>query len=88
MSKSAIDLTIDAAPSMSHKKIMIINGKTLLTGSFNATKAADERNVAMCLLFKMNKLVADILGGGRESGTAGDEESPIILMSSDSECIS
>jgi phosphatidylserine/phosphatidylglycerophosphate/cardiolipin synthase-like enzyme len=35
---------IDAQHAISHNKVMIIDGETVLTGSFNFTKAAQEKN--------------------------------------------
>jgi phosphatidylserine/phosphatidylglycerophosphate/cardiolipin synthase-like enzyme len=33
---------IDSAHAIAHNKIMIIDGETVITGSFNCTKAAEE----------------------------------------------
>jgi phosphatidylserine/phosphatidylglycerophosphate/cardiolipin synthase-like enzyme len=35
---------IDANHAISHDKVMIIDGETVITGSFNFTKAAQEKN--------------------------------------------
>jgi phosphatidylserine/phosphatidylglycerophosphate/cardiolipin synthase-like enzyme len=43
---------IDARHAISHNKIMIIDGSTILTGSFNFTKAAEESNAENLLVIK------------------------------------
>ncbi len=40
----------DAKHAIAHNKIMIIDGGTLLTGSFNFTKAAEEHNAENLLV--------------------------------------
>ena len=35
---------IDANPAISHNKVIIIDGETVLTGSFSLTKAAQQKN--------------------------------------------
>jgi phosphatidylserine/phosphatidylglycerophosphate/cardiolipin synthase-like enzyme len=39
-----IPLWIDYSPSIAHNKVMIIDREIVITGSFNFTKAAEERN--------------------------------------------
>jgi phosphatidylserine/phosphatidylglycerophosphate/cardiolipin synthase-like enzyme len=41
---------IDANHAISHNKVMIIDGETVLTGSFNFTKAAQEKNAENLLI--------------------------------------
>lgn len=41
---------IDAAHAIAHNKVMIIDGATVITGSFNFTKAAEERNAENLLI--------------------------------------
>lgn len=50
---------IDAAHAIAHNKIMIIDGETVITGSFNFTKAAEEKN-AENLSIVRNKELAGI----------------------------
>ncbi len=40
-----IPLRIDAAHAIAHNKVMVIDGETVITGSFNFTKAAEEKNL-------------------------------------------
>ena len=41
---NGIPVKIDAAHAIAHNKVMIIDGETVITGSFNFTKAAEENN--------------------------------------------
>jgi phosphatidylserine/phosphatidylglycerophosphate/cardiolipin synthase-like enzyme len=50
---------IDAEHAIAHNKIMIIDRETVITGSFNFTKAAEERNAENLLILK-NKELAKI----------------------------
>jgi phosphatidylserine/phosphatidylglycerophosphate/cardiolipin synthase-like enzyme len=44
MASSGIPVLVDTVPGLMHNKIMIIDGKTVLTGSFNYTWSAEHRN--------------------------------------------
>ncbi len=44
LKKSGIDVSIDRVPGIAHNKVMIIDNKIVITGSFNFTNAADKRN--------------------------------------------
>lgn len=39
--------TLDSAHAIAHNKVMVIDGETVITGSFNFTKAAEESNAKM-----------------------------------------
>ena len=41
---------IDAVHAIAHNKVMVIDGETVLTGSFNFTKAAEDRNAENLLV--------------------------------------
>jgi phosphatidylserine/phosphatidylglycerophosphate/cardiolipin synthase-like enzyme len=43
---------IDSAHAIAHNKLMIIDGQTVLTGSFNFTKAAEECNAENLLVIR------------------------------------
>ena len=47
-----ISTYIDAKHAIAHNKIMIINGATIITGSYNFTKAAEEKNAENLLVIK------------------------------------
>ena len=50
MAHAGIPTFIDAKHAIAHNKIMVIDGKTILTGSFNFTKAAEENNAENLLV--------------------------------------
>ena len=50
---------IDSAHAIAHNKIMIIDRSTLITGSFNFTKAAEENNAENLLIIKGDKPLVD-----------------------------
>ena len=54
---SGIPTRIDAAHAIAHNKVMIIDGTTVITGSFNFTTAAEDKN-AENLLVVHDKVVA------------------------------
>jgi phosphatidylserine/phosphatidylglycerophosphate/cardiolipin synthase-like enzyme len=43
---------IDARHAIAHNKIMVIDGATVITGSFNFTKAAEEHNAENMLVIR------------------------------------
>lgn len=47
-------LWVDHKPAIQHNKVMIIDGKTLLTGSYNWTNAAEHRNAENLLMIEDN----------------------------------
>ena len=52
LSNAGIQTFIDDAHAIAHNKVMIIDGETVVTGSFNFTKAAEERNAENLLIIK------------------------------------
>jgi phosphatidylserine/phosphatidylglycerophosphate/cardiolipin synthase-like enzyme len=59
LANSRIPTFIDARHAIAHNKIMIIDHDTVITGSFNFTKAAEEKNAENLLIIK-SKLLAKI----------------------------
>ena len=51
-----IPVKIDAAHAIAHNKVMVIDGETVITGSFNFTKAAEENNAENLLVIRDRKL--------------------------------
>jgi len=47
---------IDAAHGIAHNKVMIIDRETVITGSFNFTKAAEEKNAENLLILRSKEL--------------------------------
>ena len=59
---SGIPTRIDAAHAIAHNKVMIIDGETLITGSFNFTKAAEDKNAENLLVIRDRTLAARYVG--------------------------
>ncbi len=51
-SRAGIPTFIDAEHAIAHNKVIIVDGKTVITGSFNFTKAAEERNAENLLILR------------------------------------
>jgi phosphatidylserine/phosphatidylglycerophosphate/cardiolipin synthase-like enzyme len=49
---------IDAEHAIAHNKIIIVDGETVITGSFNFTKAAQEKNAENLLIIHDKALAA------------------------------
>jgi len=52
LKNAGIPVFIDAAHAIAHNKVMVLDGDTVITGSFNFTKAAEERNAENVLIVK------------------------------------
>jgi phosphatidylserine/phosphatidylglycerophosphate/cardiolipin synthase-like enzyme len=55
---NGIPVKIDAKHAIAHNKVMIIDGGTVITGSFNFTKAAEERNAENLLIIHDKKMAS------------------------------
>jgi phosphatidylserine/phosphatidylglycerophosphate/cardiolipin synthase-like enzyme len=55
---SRIPTWIDGRHAIAHNKVMIIDNATVLTGSFNFTKAAEENNAENLLILRSPELAA------------------------------
>ena len=55
---AGIKTLFDAAHAIAHNKVMIIDHGTVITGSFNFTNAAEERNAENLLIIRSNDLGA------------------------------
>ncbi len=49
---------IDAKHAIAHNKVIVIDGETVITGSFNFTKAAEEHNAENMLVIRDSALAA------------------------------
>lgn len=58
LANSGIPVRIDSGFAIAHNKVMILDDETVITGSFNFTKAAEERNAENVLILRGNKEVA------------------------------
>ena len=55
---SGIPTWIDSVHAIAHNKVMVIDGNTVITGSFNFTKAAEEKNAENVLVIRDKTLAA------------------------------
>jgi phosphatidylserine/phosphatidylglycerophosphate/cardiolipin synthase-like enzyme len=55
---AGIATLIDARHAIAHNKVMVIDGQTVLTGSFNFTKAAEEKNAENLLVLRGKELAS------------------------------
>jgi phosphatidylserine/phosphatidylglycerophosphate/cardiolipin synthase-like enzyme len=49
---------MDAAHTIAHHKIMIIDKQTVIVGSFNSAKAAEEKNAENLLIIRSRELAS------------------------------
>lgn len=59
LTKAGIEVIIDKMAGIAHNKVIVIDKRKVITGSFNFTKAADYRNAENLLLIE-NKKIAEI----------------------------
>ena len=58
LANQGVPTMIDAAHAIAHNKVMVIDGETVLTGSFNFTKAAQTQNAENLLIIRGPALAA------------------------------
>lgn len=56
LANTGIPTYIDASHAIAHNKLIVIDRETVITGSFNFTKAAEERNAENLLIIKSKDL--------------------------------
>jgi phosphatidylserine/phosphatidylglycerophosphate/cardiolipin synthase-like enzyme len=56
LANSGIPTRIDSAHAYAHNKVMVIDEETVITGSFNFTKSAEEKNAENLLVIKDKEL--------------------------------
>jgi phosphatidylserine/phosphatidylglycerophosphate/cardiolipin synthase-like enzyme len=56
LKNAGIPTYIDSKHAIAHNKIMVIDKETVITGSFNFTKAAEEKNAENILIIKSKEL--------------------------------
>lgn len=83
-----IPTKIDAQHAIAHNKIMVIDGATVITGSFNFTKAAEENNAENLLVIRDRAIAAKYIAnwqahaahsepyGGREGSVGWIDPAP------------
>lgn len=58
LARAHVPLTIDAAHAIAHNKVMVIDGATVITGSFNFTTAAELHNAENMIVLRSPELAA------------------------------
>ena len=66
MANSGIPTKIDAVHAIAHNKVMVIDGEVVITGSFNFTRAAEEKNAENLLVIRDKALAAKYLKNWQE----------------------
>jgi phosphatidylserine/phosphatidylglycerophosphate/cardiolipin synthase-like enzyme len=66
LANSRIPTFIDARHAIAHNKTMIIDRETVITGSFNFTKAAEEKNAENLLIIKSRELAGIYIGNWKK----------------------
>jgi len=61
LAHAGIPVSIDAVHAIAHNKVMVIDGETVITGSFNFTKAAEEHNAENLLVLHDKALAAEYM---------------------------
>lgn len=61
LKKAGIDVSLDVVPGIAHNKVMIIDEKKVITGSFNFTDAADKRNSENVIIIEDKETVKQYL---------------------------
>jgi phosphatidylserine/phosphatidylglycerophosphate/cardiolipin synthase-like enzyme len=56
LANNRVPTYIDAAHAIAHNKVMIIDRQTVITGSFNFTKAAEQKNAENLLMIRSKEL--------------------------------
>ena len=65
LAKLGIEVVIDRISGIAHNKVMIIDNQTVITGSFNFTKAADTRNAENVVFICNNGIANQYLNNWR-----------------------
>lgn len=61
LQRAKIDVGIDRVPGIAHNKVIIIDRKKVITGSFNFTNSADKRNAENVIIIEDNELAKSYL---------------------------
>lgn len=61
LKEAGINISLDIVPGIAHNKVMIIDEKKVITGSFNFTEAADKRNSENVIIIEDKETVKQYL---------------------------
>jgi len=56
LTRAGIAVWIDGKHAIAHNKVMVVDGRTVITGSFNFTKSAEERNAENLLVINDGRI--------------------------------
>jgi phosphatidylserine/phosphatidylglycerophosphate/cardiolipin synthase-like enzyme len=62
LANSGISTWIDDAHAIAHNKVIVIDRETVITGSFNFTKAAEEKNAENLMIVRSRELAGLYVG--------------------------
>ena len=71
---AGIEVVRDTASGIAHNKVMIIDERKVITGSFNFTEAADKRNAENVLLIQDQKVALEYLANWMKRWDASKKE--------------
>jgi len=66
LAHAGIRTLVDSAHRIAHKKVMVIDGETGITGSFNFTKQAEEKNAENLLVIRDKSLAERYIQNWKE----------------------
>ena len=66
LANQGIPVWVDNKVAIAHNKVMIIDGQTVITGSFNFTKAAQNKNTENVIIIKDSKLASNYVINWKE----------------------
>lgn len=68
-----IPTKIDSKHAIAHNKVMVIDGATVITGSFNFTKAAEENNAENLLVIRSSEVAAKYTANWKDHAEHSDD---------------
>lgn len=54
--RAGLDVRLDGSPGLMHEKVLVIDSETVITGSYNFTRSADETNDENLLILRSSEL--------------------------------
>jgi phosphatidylserine/phosphatidylglycerophosphate/cardiolipin synthase-like enzyme len=76
LGRAGVPTFIDAKHAIAHNKVMIIDGETVITGSFNFTKAAESSNAENLLVIRDRALAAKYVANWQSHRGHSEEYAP------------
>ena len=73
---AGVPVWIDDGPAIAHNKVVILDGRTVITGSFNFSKAADTRNAENVVVIE-----SETVAGPASSARIGKRGEPCLACS-------